>query len=94
MEILVEKREELLITAYVVFEKQCPWISQSSYNLCEAKKIVKTQTMFPTMDQNAEILSGDLNGRFSGSWMYWLFMNLDCRVSFLNNPAPELGFYF
>ena len=36
---------------------------------------VKTRLVFPTIDRNAEILSTGFNDRFSGYWMYWLFMN-------------------
>ena len=55
MEILVEKREELLTAGYVVFWKIVPVSHgrQSSYNL------------FPTIDRNAEILSTGFNDRFS-----------------------------
>ena len=44
--------------------------------------IVKTRLVFPTKDQNSEILSGGFNDHFCGYWMYndysWSF---ECRVS-------------
>ena len=80
MEILVEKREEFLPAGYVVFEKSCPWVTQSLYNLCKTLYDCATRFVFPTKAGNAEILSGGFNDHFSGYWMYGLFMIFDCQV--------------
>ena len=54
---------------------------------------VKTRLAFPTIDRNAEILSGGFNDCFSCCWMYWLFVNFWLSGKFLNNRARELRFF-
>ena len=83
-----KNREEFLTAGYVVFEKSCPWVGQN-------QNIVKARLAFPAINRNAKILSERLerfNDRFSGYWMYWLFMNFDCWEAFLNNRARESRF--
>ena len=58
MEILVEKREELLIAGYVVFENRARESRQTKFvQFVQNPKTVETRLMFSTIDQNAEILS-------------------------------------
>ena len=54
---------------------------------------VKTRLVFPTIDRNAEILSGGFNDRFSCCWMYWLLVNFDCRVSSWTTVPVSRGFF-
>ena len=49
--------------------------------------------MLPTIDRNAEILSGGFNYRFSCCWMYWLFVNFGLLGKFLSNRARESRFF-
>ena len=57
------------------------------------KNTVKTRLVFPTIDRNAEILSGGFNDRFSCCWMYWLFVNFDCRVSSWTTMPVSRGIF-
>ena len=54
---------------------------------------VKTCLVFLTIDRNAEILSGGFNDRFSGCWMYWLFVNFLLPGKLLNNCARESRYF-
>ena len=57
MEILVEKQEEFLDAAYVVFEKLCRESHKTLQFLQNQNvNIVKTHLMFLIIGQNAEIL--------------------------------------
>ena len=54
---------------------------------------VKTCLVFPTIDRNAEILSGGFNDCFSCCWVYWLLVNFWLPVKFLSNRARESRFF-
>ena len=55
--------------------------------------IVKTRLVFPTIDGNAETLSGGFNDLFSGCWVYWLFVKFWLPGKFqdflLGEGAPQ-----
>ena len=56
--------------------KIVPWVAQNfKYLQNQNVNNVKTHLIFLIIGQNAEILSGGFNDRFSGFQMYWLFMN-------------------
>lgn len=80
IEIFWEKREDLLTAGYVVFLKIVPVSHTKLVQFVQNQTVVKTQLVFPTTDRDAEILSRGFNDRFSGCWMYLLFLNSDCRV--------------
>ena len=76
-----------------VFKKSCPWVKQS-LQFVGNQNIVKPRLMFLTTNRNAEILSEGFNDRFSRYWMYWLFMNFNCRVSSFEEPCPWVEVFF
>jgi len=67
----VEKQEEFLDAVYVVFEKLCRE-SHKILQFLQNQNVnnVKTHLMFLIIGQNAEMLSGGFNDRFSGLQMY------------------------
>ena len=74
------------------------WVRMKNFclhNLCKNQNVntVKTCLVFLTIDRNAEILSGGFNDRFSGCWMYWLFVNFLLPGKFLNNCARESRYF-
>ena len=73
------------------------WIRVKNFwlhNLCKIKTLtLKTRLVFPTIDRNAEILSGGFNDCFSCCWVYWLLVNFWLPVKFLSNRARESRFF-
>ena len=60
MDILVEKREEILTAGYVMFEKSCPLCHTKFVQFVQNQNIAKTRLVFPTSDQKAKNLLGIL----------------------------------
>ena len=67
----MEKQEEFWDAADVVFEKLCCELHKTLQFLQNQNaNNVKSHLMFQIIGQNAEILSGGFNERFSGFQMY------------------------
>ena len=68
MEILVEKREELLTAGYVVFEKRARESGKVRTIYAKPKQCKNAVGVSDHrgIDRNGKILSGGLNDRFSG----------------------------
>ena len=93
----MEKREELLTAGYVVSVNQAKFVQ-----FVQNQNNVKTRLVFPTMDRNAEILSGLTRFQRSFQWIlnvviihelaiaHSLF--IDAQVSFFDNRARESRF--